>query len=372
MPDSPAAVRPRSWLSRAGRALNRQARRGLLAVLGFIWPIKPNGELPPPGQVRRVLLVRVNFRMGNTILGTALLAMLQARFPGAEIDILAAEGPAVLLGGLPFGRVFLVSRRHAWKPWQFLGLFRELRRQRYDVAIDGGLSSFSGALYAWLAGARVRVGAAGKADQLLTVRLPRIEAANLYDVQPALARQLGVEGLAAGPVYRVSTEEAQAADLQLRGLLPPGARAENGFIAVFVGGHARKRWPRENWLRLCERLAESPVPVLVFVGPEEVDFLAELGRCAGGAGRVVPPQPLRRFAALLARARLLVTPDSGPLHLGAALGLPLVAVIQTEGSRNFVPPGPEHRIVFQPSGAELADLVRAHPAFGRAATAPVG
>lgn len=359
-------TRVTGWARNLGRAANRRTRRWAAALVAGLFPVGANLSLPEEEEVRRLLLVRANYRMGNVILATSLLPVLEARFPRARIDWLVGENGAALLAGLPQGQVYRISRSFAFAPWRFVALFRELRRQGYDVAIDGGMTSFSGAFYAWLSGARHRIGGEGRSAAWLTTRLVLPPSDNVYAATGAVAAALGVPQ-ASRPCYRVTAAEATAARELLARLRTGQAEWSGTPVGVFVGGHRNKRWARENWLALLEGLERAGVPTVVFVGPEEAEATAEFAARAGPDCTVVPPQPLRLFAALVARTRLLVTPDSGPLHLASALGVPSLVVLQQEGSRAFVPP--EGRATgLRPTPAEVLALV---PSGAVAGVAPV-
>jgi heptosyltransferase-3 len=306
-------------------------------------------------DVRRVLLVRPNFRIGNTLLATPLIPALRARFPGAALEILTGDVTASLLERLPLDAVHVVSRGFVLRPWRFVALFRELRRRRYDVAIDGGLGSFSG----------------GTGDALLTVRLPRLpRGAHVSDRVAAFARQLG-EGCGERPIYRVAAAEAESAAERLAATT---VGRERPFVALFVGGHQDKRFAIEGWLALIDALRAERCPLLVFVGPEERRLLTRFASHAPGA--VVPPGGLRLFAALLARAAVVVTPDSGALHLSVALGRPTVALLQKERSLRFRPRGVDDVVLLRPRVADVLQALRTHrvwPALaGHAAPAATG
>lgn len=336
------------------KRLGRWTKNGLNALINGLWPKSADRPLPEPASVRRVLLIRANFRIGNIVLVTSLLPVIRARFPHASIDVLTGDVPASLLQGLEFDRVHVLSRNHVRMPWRFVALFASLRRRKFDVAIDGGMSSFSGALYGWLAGAAWRVGAAGRNDGFLNVRLSLSASSSVYDASREVARALEVPGVEAWPSYRVSANEAAEAEAYFGDQGRMGA-----FVALFVGGHGHKRWPWPLWLELVERLDREKIPTVVFVGPEELPFASVLQAHAWSSVRIVPPRSLRSFAALLARAGLLVTSDSGPMHLAAALRVHVTAIIQDERSMFYVPPDGNASVLLRPSSAEVASAIRA-------------
>lgn len=345
---------------KAGKRIEIGLKRLLDRVLRRVLRATADGSLDDVRDVRRVLLVRPNFRIGNTLLATPLVAALHRRFPAASIDVLAGDVTAALLEQLPLDRVHTVSRGFLARPWRFVALFCELRRCSYDVAVDGGMSSFSGGLYAYLTGARHRIGHRGAADPFLTVRLPvPARTGHVCDRFAAFARQLG-DPSADRPLYAVSSHEAREAEARLAELLA-GQVWHGAFVALFVGGHMDKRWPVERWLALVDELVACGCPLLVFVGPEERDLVPRFAEHAPGV--VVPPGGLRAFAALLARATLVVTPDSGALHLSVALGRPTVALLQRERSLRFRPRGPDDLVLLRPDVADVLAALRTHRAW---------
>ena len=327
---------------RFGHLVGRAGRRKSNRLIDWLVPMPPNIPLDAVTDVRSVLLVRPNFRIGNTLFTTPLVPALRERFPNARLEMLTGDTTTSLLAHLPIDDIHTVSRFHVLFPWRFVALFLRLRRARFDVAVEAGRGSFSGALYAFLSGARYRIGSAGRGDRFLNVRLPKLPVAHAYDGAAGFARSLGAS-CADRPVYRVSpAEDAEAVRILAELGLVDGDTVRP-FLAVFVGGHLDKRWPRSRWLALVRELERLGVTFAVFLGPEEITFDAELHAELGSTARVLKPRPLRTFAALLACARAVITPDSGPMHLAAALGVPVIALLQMKSSEFYRPRGPQDR-----------------------------
>ena len=359
------ATRPGSWLrgSKLRRAASAVGRRIDLAgralagrLIDALAPAQEDISHESLRGVRRVLVVRPNFRLGNALITSPLVLALRERFPDAEIDYLGGEGTLQLLDGLPIAGRHVMSRGFVLRPWSFVALFVRLRRRSFDVAVDAAMGSFSGGLYSFLSGARYRIGIEGRGDRFLNVRLPRPSAMRVYDGPVEFARLLGV-ACVGRPIYVVQAAEKRAAQVTLEeaGLASDGV--VDPFVSLFVGGHGRKRRPLGEWIELARALDASGERVAVFVGPEERSSLGILERELGEVAAVIPPQPLRAFAAMLAEAKLVVTPDSGPMHLAAALGVPIVAVLAREESRFFVPQGRGDVALVLPSVAKLVDAV---------------
>lgn len=348
--------RVRRAASRLGGLVGPAGRRVLQGTLNLLLPVEEGVPVASLSGVRSVLLVRPNFRMGNVLVTSPLVAALRERFPGARIDYLGGEGTFALLDHLPIDRLHVMSRRYVLRPWRFVALFRRLRRARYDVAVEGAMGSFSGGLYAYLSGARYRVGVPHRNERFLNVRLPETPVTHCYDGPVAFARHLGV-GCADRPVYVVAPDEAAAARALLGDLgLADGERTAP-FCVLFVGGHGTKRWPRDRWVELARRLSGGGARVVVCTGPDEAASVDDLRRALAGIAAVLPPQPLRTFAAVLGAATLVVTPDSGPMHLAAAVATPVVAVLAAAHSTFFPPRGPEDVALVQPSVDQVEDAI---------------
>jgi ADP-heptose:LPS heptosyltransferase len=74
---------------------------------------------------------------------------------------------------------------------------------------------------------------------------------------------------------------------------------------------------------------------------------------------VAPPLAVRNFAALLGRCTLVVTGDTGPMHLAAAVGIPTVAVFHTTNAASYAPRGPAHRVVQSSAEGTVARVLGA-------------
>ena len=350
-------------MRRFGRSLERGAKRVLTRLLDGLLPVPPNEPLSAVGEPRRVLLVRPNFRIGNTLITAPLIAALQARFPSARLDYLGADTTDVLLRHFPIDRTYCISRRFILRPWELLGLLRRIRRERYDVAIDAGMGSTSGGFYTYVTGASHRIGVDGAGQRFLTTRLPPPQVSHAYDGPVAFSIALGAP-CQDYPAYVVSADERADALGTLAGVGLADGTTLTAFVALSISGHKDKRLSPQFWIDLATRLAAAGGRVLVLAGPEEVPLLPRLRHELPTGAVVLEPQPLRRFAAVLSYASIVVAPDSGPLHLSVAVGVPTIAVLIAAGSRNYAPRGPDDRVVFPATAAAAADTVLAHPRWG--------
>jgi ADP-heptose:LPS heptosyltransferase len=131
-------------------------------------------------------------------------------------------------------------------------------------------------------------------------------------------------------------------------------------VGVILGARGRKQWPRDRFLELVERLhAPGQLAVVLFAGPEEQGELRELARRLTHSVVVAPARSVRDFAALLACCSLVVTPDTGPMHLAAAVRVPTVAVFDATRAIDYAPRGALHRAVQANGSGDVAAVVAA-------------
>jgi ADP-heptose:LPS heptosyltransferase len=124
--------------------------------------------------------------------------------------------------------------------------------------------------------------------------------------------------------------------------LPPGRPT----VGVIVGARGRKGWPRAWYLELVERLqGRGELGIVLFSGPDDRPELQALAGSLGSKVIVAPPLSVRDFAALLTRCTLVVTGDTGPMHLAAAVRVPTVAVFHATHAIYYAPQGAMHRAV---------------------------
>lgn len=332
-----------SRLKTLGRRIRHRGARALLRPLEC--DPRPVDAIRPEA-IDRLLIVRPNFRMGNLLLTTPALSAARRALPGAEIDLLATPAYHELLDGHPdVDRVLTFDRSMLARPWSLVGLVRRLRARRYDLLVDASEGeSLTGALLARLSGARRRaVASPSRYDALFDVRVPR-------DGEPPhrVERLLGLLerlGIAVEDAPRMSIaldeEERSWADARRREWGVP-----EGFhvVGVNIGARGSKRWPMASFARLVERLREEPrVGVVVFAGPEDLDRLEAAEERLPEDVAIDTTHEVRRFAALLERCAAFVTGDTGPMHLAAAVGTPVVSIFRKDNHRVFAPRGPDHR-----------------------------
>ncbi len=308
----------------------------------------------PHQAPQRILVVMPNW-YGETLFATPFLRALHDLAPQASISALGPARAEAMLARHPGLREFLLydetASHRGWRAaWRTAA---QIRARRYDTAVILRRSLTRTALVA-CAGVPRRIGFANaKSGWLLTHRVPRPPAPrHKAEEYLELLRPLG--GGAPPRLaceYAPSPEEhAQAAQL----LRDAGiGERQQPFIVLHPGANwAHKRWPAESFAELAADLMRDGMPVLV-TGAAADQPLAD-----AILARMVPDVPallvgrtaIRQLAAVLERARLVVSNDTGALHLAVALRRPVVALY-----------GPTSPVLTGPYGDPAVTRVIHHP-----------
>ena len=330
-----------------GKRIERRLKRRLFGLLAGGVDGGPRPADVDLRGVQRVLLVRANVRLGNLLLITPAIAAARHALPLARIDVLCDAAYGSLLGSDPaVDSVIPVDRRILRNPIALARLVWRLRRMRYDLAIEcarGG--SFLGAILTGMSGGRLRVGSAGgRYERLFNVRVARGQRTHKVDLLLDLLAGIGVPPV--GRDVRVVLTDAERA-VAARRWAAWGVPPDAPLIGVNLGGRGRKRWPIECFVELIRHLRlVAGAHVAVFAGPEERSLPARAAPSPSSSKAItVPVLPVREFAAMLARCTVVITTDTGPMHLAAAVGTPTVVIVRTPSSSAYVPRGSGHRLV---------------------------
>ncbi len=293
-------------------------------------------------DLRKILVIRLS-SIGDVVHALPAVAALGTAYPNSKITWLIEARYAEILEGNPFVERVLTTNTLAWQKEplsrrtlrEAARTVRALREETFDAVIDfQGLIKTG--IIARIARARRRIGLASKwlkepgAALFYSERAPARGSRHVVEENLALVKWLGVQpGPWQFPLPRSEAGE-QWAEAQLARL---GAAQ---FILVSPGaGWAAKRWPPGCYAQLIGMLEqEGWTVVLTGSAAEENEILAILRESAAQHAAYVPAS-IRQFITLARRARLFIGGDTGPMHLAAAVGTPIVAMFgPTDPSRN--------------------------------------
>ncbi|MDY6850989.1 MAG: lipopolysaccharide heptosyltransferase I [Thermodesulfobacteriota bacterium] len=300
-----------------------------------------------------ILIVKLS-AVGDVVQSLPFLEALRRAFPQARLTWLVEEAASGIITGHPLLDRVIISRRKHWQKelkkgrirstlGEVVRFRRDLRAEKFDLVIDlQGL--FKSGILVYLSGGRRRIGFDRSRELSYLFMNERLAP---YDPdRHALLRYLDVAAYLGAdtnevkfnlPVNRAAAAEAENL------LAGTGPR----FVAINPGAKwTTKLWPFESWIELCRRLVDdSRVQVVLTGGPDECAVNKRIALEAGGVLDLTGKTSLKTLAEVLRAADLVVCPDTGPMHLAAAVGTPVVALFGPTAPWRTGPFGPGHTVL---------------------------
>jgi len=298
-------------------------------------------------QPRRIVIIKPS-ALGDVVQTLPLVPILRKKYPGAEIDWVIRSEIADLLHAEPdLAEVIPYYRREGWSAW--LKLLQTLRRRRYDLAFDlQGLLRSAAMLTATGAGLRVGLQTAREYSHLachgLLPETSREVPANVRYWRLAELLGLGLEP------QQLNLQLSEAARQSVDAFL--GKRSQPLLVVHPGAMWETKRWPATSFAEVALRAAERYQMRVAVIGAggerADADLITNAIQRANpniDAMNLAGQTSLQELAALLSSASLVLTNDSGPMHLAAGIGTPVVGIFTCTSSVRSGPAGDQHELV---------------------------
>jgi heptosyltransferase II len=275
----------------------------------------------------RFLLTRTD-RIGDLLLTTPVFEALKAKFPNSFLAVLVLKGCEPVVKGNPWvDEVLVYDKKGREKSWfNSIKFGRAMRRHRFDVAIHLHATNRVNAL-SYLAGIPVRIGYKRKNDYLLTHRIPELKwqgARHEADYNFDLISLIGVPRPDRFKLYFPLVPDAAESIARLFS----SVNNRNHVVFHPSASCPSKVWPPERFGRVADDLVRTTgiCPVIIGEGAG-VDRAREMEaamkeRAVNLAGQL----DLAQLGWLLKSARYLISNDSGPVHIAAALNTPVISI----------------------------------------------
>ena len=359
-------------IARWRRRADRRLYRSLFGAYRTLFPSRPWDAPIPPTALRRVLVVRHD-RMGDAVVTTPLIALLHAALPDAELDVLASPANRAVFAGDPrIANLYVNDHGSGTLP----RLARKLRFRRYDAIFsviqgrglrEGLLASLFSSRDTW----RLSVSRPTRYAGLFsaTFRPPRASVHMAEQLLVVGARAIDVPAplLPADTTrYPMSLPVDEVAESRVAATLERLGLARFALVNLWAAEPWRA-WPVAHVAGVVRQLRERGVslPFLLVPPPgKEIEAAVAASAC-GDDARVAPPSPhLADLIALVRRADLVLTPDTGVVHLASACRRPVVALYSTRtvDIRRWLPLGVPYRAVVAPKGLPISAIEEAQVA----------
>jgi ADP-heptose:LPS heptosyltransferase len=336
--------------------------------LSRAWPAHP---VELKGRVFSKILVFSAAGIGDTLTDSVAIRALKETYPKAEVTVVTHRRRAVLAGHNPFAdRVVLYHK----SPFRFIGLALHLRQERFDVVVMLRGNDPDVWPLAWLVNrhAVVSCPVMTQFKFLIShpVEIPEWDRTHGVGQTLEIVRSTGADTRQRRLVYRVNDYEATEIRERMRGW----GKLERPWVVFQVGGGRRsawRDWPAANYAGLGRRLLEAYEVELVLLGGGDLREKAEAIHAAldDKGINLAGLLSLAESAALLSQSKVLVSTDTGIMHLGFAVGVDTLALIHCNNPASRVGPydyGEKHLVIqLEPpegvAASKEVDMVRITP-----------
>ena len=320
---------------------------------------------------RNILVIDFG-QLGDVVMSLPALRAIREKFPYAKITVAVGKPGKELLSLAGFADEILEVDRVSLRDGPTLvsigriaRFVAQVRRQKFDFVIDLH-SYYETNILGFLSGASHRLYSRRENRSLDFLGnfkpQPARErtTAHLVDRYLDLLKPLGIQDPPRTPVLQTSN----AGDLAVEALLKKEKAHSGELLAgIFPGaGNASRLWPLEKFADVADHLIRNDrVRVIVFAGPEERELVPRMRSVFPARTIFFDRLTIPQLASAQARLTLFISNDTGPAHIAAAVGTPVVVVMDRPEPNSYMPIGEQNRFIGGPliTNIPVADVYRA-------------
>lgn len=284
----------------------------------------------PQARYKRILVTRTD-RIGDVVLSTPVLKALRMAYPCAYLAMLVRPYTRAVVEGNPYLDEIIVYDKKECDGnfFKFFGFIRRLAGRKFDAALVLHPTNRDH-LIVFLSGIKRRIGYGRKLGFLMTDRLVHDkQLGQKHESEYALdmARCLGIEPREKEFFVPADSRAEQWAGDFLRAA---GVKAGERVVAINPGASCpSKIWPPVRYAAVADALAARGYKIVVLAGPDSLDkktAQSVIGNMRAPAVDCIDKAPIPETASLFRRSSLVISADTGPMHIAAAVGVPVIAI----------------------------------------------
>jgi len=278
-------------------------------------------------QVSRILVITLS-NVGDIILTTPVIKALTKAFPASRIDMMVGpQGKEIFERDPAIFKLIIYDKHMPISDKRRLQL--KLKKLKYDLVVD-----IRNTVFPILIGPKYRTPTIRKYPSSLTHRKKR----HMY-----LLKTLGIDGMDEESYIYVPKEDEEYIDslLKIENIAAP-------IVVINAGAKSHlKRWTREGFAEVSDRLISECGASVIFVGKKEDQDMVNdiIAKTKQGTHNFTDKTNVRQLAGLLKRAKLVITNDSAPLHLSCAVGAKVLAIFGPTDPRKYGPTGEYDEVI---------------------------
>ncbi len=278
--------------------------------------------------MKRILIINVNW-LGDVLLSTASIRAIKKAYPESYLACMVPSRCVEVLKGNPYLDEVVVFDEKATHRGLIakINFIKELKKKKFDIVFLFH-RSFTRALIAFLANIPERVGYyAKKRGMLLTKKIiPPEEEMHRLAYYLNIVESYGVKSNGKYYEFFINDDDREYVDSQLKKL---GVDRNDFVVVVNPGGNWQpKRWPKENFANLSDRLiSELGAKIIISGADKDITLANDISNLMKSKPIILAGKTnLKQLGALMEAADLVISADSGPMHIAAAMGTDLIAL----------------------------------------------
>lgn len=295
-------------------------------------------------EFQRILIIRLS-GIGDVVHTLPLLGALRKRYPHAYIAWLVQRKAEGIILGHPYLDEVITFDRERWIRGLW-SLIKGLRNRRFDLVIDSH-GQFRSGLFAYITGARTRLGFNAKDGRELNSLFINLKAPPFPEDWHAVERYLGLASLLGVKIekreFLIQIGEPEKEYVE-RFLEEKGISKGEFLIALNPGSSWKSKiWPSRNYARLADILIKKfRAKVILLWGQGEESLVESISSTMEEKPLTAPRTDLKELASLISRCTMFIGSDSAPLHIASSLSVPSVGLYGPTNPHRNGPYGPEN------------------------------
>jgi len=314
---------------------------------------------------RNILVIDFG-QLGDVVMSLPALRAIREKFPRAKITVAVGKpgGEIIRMSGQADETIEIdrVALRDGFKPlsiWKVVQITKDIRSREFDFVID--LHSFSETnLLGFFSGAPKRLFGRrrGRSLDFLANFRPQPPLEETNRTRHQVDRYLDVlKPLGIPEAQRVPRLITRALDDETVDKLLRKSKADAGapLVGLFPGaGHEDRCWPLERFAQLAETLIYGDdVRPVILLGPEEQSMVSAIRNTFPSEAVVLDRLTIPQLASVLARLAVFVSNDTGPMHIAAAVGTPIVLLLDRRAPDTYIPISDPKRVIYSTTIPEI-------------------
>ena len=336
----------------------------ILLLLKRFWSfINTDQKINSPTTPKKIILIKF-WGMGTILLASPSVRCIKKKYPSAKITLLTLSENKELCSILHSfdERLYLDISNPVKFIFGYLQALYFIRREHYDTVIDlefiTNFSAMTTLLITVFSRTRQIIGFNSPVRWRNSVYFHNVSFDHSRHISMIFAKMFAILNLDfnSNETGKDQEELLRAADVSVFQNKPELSDIEKGFtplICVNINSGAMshlRRWPKENFKHITKQLIENhDVCVALIGGKGDVDYTHEFYQQLPETRRIINlcgKLSIRQLIGLFSKSKLLVTNDSGPLHIAATIGLPTISFFGPETPYLYGPKGQQHHVFY--------------------------